>query len=110
MPQPAISTLRPPRTKAVTLKSTLTGDTETFTATETGPNTGFFRILPAVPMRDAKANPVVSGNNIMEVLINDQITASMSGCGAASVTATILVDPAGVVFDSHSNALVAALK
>jgi len=96
--------------KAVTLKSALTSDTETFTATETGPNTGIFRILPAVPMRDASVNPIVSGNNIMEVLINDQITASMSGCGAASVTATILVDPAGVVFDSHSNALVAGAK
>jgi len=94
-------------TKAVTLKSSLTSDTETFTATETGPNTGLFRILPAVPMRDASVNPVVVGNSIMEVRVNDQITASMSGCGAASVTATVLVDPAGVVFDSRSNALVA---
>ncbi|HWX55764.1 MAG TPA: hypothetical protein VN176_14345 [Verrucomicrobiae bacterium] len=93
--------------KPITLKSTLTGDTETFTATETGPNTGVFRILPAVPMRDASVNPVVSGNKIMEVLRNDQIVASLSGCGAATVTATVLIDPAGVVFDSHSNAPVA---
>ncbi|HET6840590.1 MAG TPA: hypothetical protein VFK06_02740 [Candidatus Angelobacter sp.] len=92
--------------KPITLKSTLTGDTETFTATETGPNTGVFRVLPAVPMHDARTNAVVSGNKIMEVLQNDQIVASLTGCGAATVTATVLVDPVGVVFDSHSNSLV----
>src|SRR5579871_1833202 len=91
----------------VTLQSTLTGDTETFTATETGANTGIFRILPAVPMRDGSVNPVIPGNKIMEVLRNDQLTASLSGCGAATVTATILIDPAGVIFDSHSNSPIA---
>ena len=99
-----------PDTKTITLKSQLTGDTETFTATETGPNTGIFRILPPVPTRDANVNPVVSGNQIMEVLSNDQIVASLTGCGAASVTATVLIDPAGVVFDSHSNATVAGAQ
>jgi uncharacterized repeat protein (TIGR01451 family) len=93
--------------RPITLKSALTGDTETFTATETGPNTGMFRVLPAVPMRDARVNPVVSGNKIMEVLINDQLTASLAGCGAASVTAVVSIDPSGVVFDSHSNVLLA---
>ncbi|HSS97220.1 MAG TPA: hypothetical protein VLK33_09325, partial [Terriglobales bacterium] len=94
-------------TKLITLTSTLTGDTETFTATESGPNTGIFRILPAPPMRDASSNTVVSGDKIMEVLHNDQLVASMSGCGATNVTAKILIDPAGVVFDSHTNATIA---
>ena len=94
-------------TKAVTLTSTLTGDIETFTATETGPNTGVFRISPSVPTRDGSTNPVVPGNKIMEVLRNDQIVASMTGCGAASVTATVLIDPLGVVFDSRSNVTIA---
>lgn len=93
--------------RPITLKSALTGDTESFIATETGPNTGIFRVLPPVPMRDARTNPVVSGNKIMEVLINDQLTASLAGCGAASVTAVVLIDPLGVVFDSHSNVLLA---
>lgn len=91
--------------RPITLKSALTGDTETFIATETGPNTGMFRVLPPVPMRDARVNPVVSGNKIMEVLINDQLTASLAGCGSATVTAVVLIDPSGVVFDSHSNVL-----
>src|SRR5258708_25834606 len=51
-------------TKPIVLKSTLTGDTETFTATETGPNTRVFRILPTVPTRAGSTNPEVSGNQI----------------------------------------------
>lgn len=90
-------------TKAITLKSQLTGDTEAFTATETGPNTGVFRVLPAVPTRDAGSNPVISGNKIMEVLRNDQVIATLTGCGAGSVAVSVLIDPAGTVFDSHSN-------
>ena len=97
-------------TKTVTIKSTLTGDTEAFTATETGPNTGMFRVLPAVPTRDASVNPPVSGNQIMEVLKNDQLVASISGCGAATTSAVILIDPSGVVFDSRSNSLVAGAQ
>jgi uncharacterized repeat protein (TIGR01451 family) len=93
--------------RPITLKSALTGDTESFIATETGPNTGMFRVLPPVPMRDARVNPVVSGNKIMEVLINDQLTASLAGCGAANVTAVVLIDPLGVAFDSHSNVVLA---
>lgn len=94
-------------THPITLKSTLTGDTESFVATETGPNTGIFRVLPAIPMRDASVNPVVSGNQIVETLRNDKLTATLAGCGASSVSAIVLVDPEGVVFDSRSNALVA---
>jgi uncharacterized repeat protein (TIGR01451 family) len=95
-------------TKPITLKSQLTGDTETFTATETGPNTGVFRVLPAVPTRDAASNPVVSGNKIMEVLRNDQVVASLSGCGASTVAVSILIDPAGTIFDSRTNAAIAS--
>lgn len=93
-------------TKPITLKSQLTGDTETFIATETGPNTGVFRVLPSVPTRDAASNPVASGDKIMEVLRNDQVIASLTGCGAGTVTVAILIDPAGTVFDSHTNAAI----
>ena len=95
-------------TKTITLKSQLTGDTETFIATETGANTGIFRVLPSVPTRDAATNPVASGNKIMEVLRNDQVIASLAGCGAGTVTVSILIDPAGTVFDSHTNAAIAS--
>jgi uncharacterized repeat protein (TIGR01451 family) len=88
--------------KTVTLTSTLSGDTETFDAVETGPNTGIFRIISIVLTRDAGINPAVKGNGTMEVLKNDQLTATINGCGSASAVATILVDPFGVIFDSKT--------
>ena len=85
--------------KTVTLTSTLTGDIETFEAVETGPNTGIFQIS-SVPTRGAGSNPEVKGNGFLEVLPNDQLTATVNGCGSAS--ATILMDPFGVIFDSKT--------
>lgn len=94
-------------THPVTLTSQLTGDSETFTATETAANTGIFRILPNVPTANAAIHVVASGDGILELLRNDRVTASMAGCGSSTVTTTVLIDPSGVVFDSKSNATIA---
>lgn len=91
-------------THPITLVSSLTGDTEMFIATETAPNTGMFRILPAVPTANAQTRVVASGDGILEVLPNDRVTASLSGCGAGTVTTTLLIDPSGTVFNSKTNA------
>ncbi|MDR3454541.1 MAG: hypothetical protein P4L96_17370 [Rhodoferax sp.] len=91
-------------THPITLVSQLTGDTETFTATETAANSGIFRILPNVPTANGAIHIVASGDGILEVLRNDHVTASLAGCGGSSVTTTLLIDPSGVVFDSKSNA------
>src|SRR5947207_6512371 len=98
-------------TVPVSVTSQLTGDTETFAATETAPNTGLFRIQPDVPTADATARPVASGDGVLEVLRNDVVTANVTHCGsvAVSVSTTLLNDPSGVVFDSHSNAPVAGV-
>jgi uncharacterized repeat protein (TIGR01451 family) len=95
-------------THPVTIISQLTGDTETFTATETGPNTGVFRILPNVKTADGAVSIVSSGNGVLEVLRNDKISATLTGCGEVlTTTSSLLIDPSGVVFDSKSNAPVA---
>ena len=94
-------------TRAITVASTLTGDSETLTATETGPNTGIFRVSPNIPTRNGMENPVVSGNGIVETVANDTLTAQIVDCATASAEVTILVDPAGVVFDSQNNVPVA---
>ncbi|MBU6437230.1 MAG: DUF11 domain-containing protein, partial [Betaproteobacteria bacterium] len=93
----------------VTLTSKLTGDVENFTAVETGPNTGLFRILPNVPTANAATHTVASGDGILEVLQNDLVTASITSCGGVRVSAstTLLIDPAGVVYDSKTNQPVA---
>ena len=95
----------------VTLTSQLTGDSETFTAVETGPGTGIFRILPDVPTASAAVRPVVLGNGVLEVLRNDLVTARITACGSTVVTAftTLLIDPSGVVYDSRSNQPVAGV-
>jgi uncharacterized repeat protein (TIGR01451 family) len=90
----------------VTVSSRLTGDTEAFTATETAPNTGLFRILPDVPTVNATAH---SGEGILEVLSNDIVRAAITSCGGVAVPAstTIMIDPSGVVYDSQTNQPVA---
>jgi len=96
----------------ITLVSQLTGDTETYTGIETGPNTGLFRILPNVPTANAALHIVASGNGILEVLRDDVLTATISSCGGVSVSATtsLLIDPSGVVYDSHTGKPVAGVS
>jgi uncharacterized repeat protein (TIGR01451 family) len=94
-------------THPVTVVSQRTGDTETFTATETAANSGIFRVVPAIATADAAVRPPVSGDGVLEMLRDDVVTATVSGCGSAVATASIVVDPSSVVFDSKTNAPVA---
>ena len=98
-------------TAPVTLVSQLTGDTESFTAVETGVNTGLFRILPNVPTANAAFHVVASGDGILEVLRDDVVSATITACGSISVSATttLLIDPSGVVYDSKTNQPVAGV-
>ncbi|MBT9476121.1 SdrD B-like domain-containing protein [Polaromonas sp.] len=99
-------------TVPVKLLSRLTGDVETFTATETAPNSGVYRILPNVPTTNGAVTVVASGNGTLEVLRDDQITASITACGGVAVNAaaTMLIDPSGVLYDSQTNLPVAGAR
>ena len=92
--------------RTVTISSALTGDAESYDATETAPNSGVFRIVPAVQTRNGKTEPVVHGDGIVSELGNDTLTARIEGCGATA-TATVRIDPQGVVFNSLSDAPIA---
>ncbi len=94
-------------TQMITVSSRLAGDTESFIATETGPNSGEFRIEPSVPTVDALRSPLVRGDGRLSVKPNDQLTVSVTGCGATRMEASLLVDPFGTVFDSKTSAPVA---
>lgn len=98
-----------PDTVPVTVSSQLSGDSEVYTAVETGPNTGLFRILPDVPTANAALRVVATGNGVLEVLRNDLVSATITSCGGVSARATtdLLIDPSGVVYDSRSNLPVA---
>ncbi|MCC2676343.1 MAG: hypothetical protein K0R58_3290, partial [Ramlibacter sp.] len=92
-------------TVPITVTSRLTGDIETFTGVETGPNTGLFRILPEVPTANGATHTAGPGDGILEVLRNDVVTAAITTCpgGTARATTTLLIDPSGVVYDTRSN-------
>ncbi|XAE57413.1 hypothetical protein OH491_04135 [Termitidicoccus mucosus] len=90
-------------TITVSITSALTGDRESFTATETGPNTGIFRISPVPSQDTAAAHAVVTGDGILQTLERDVLTAELTDCGGVTVRATIFIDPAGVIYDSRTN-------
>jgi len=92
--------------RTIIITSALSRDEESFVSLETGPNTGIFRLL-SLPTRDAATNAVVKGDEIIEALKHDLLTATISGCGGGSVSARLLIDPGGVVFDSRTNQPVA---
>ena len=89
-------------TVRITIVSAVTGDSETLVATETGTNTGRFRIGSPVMLQDHAVHPAIPGNGMVETRKNDMLSASIAGCGAG-IQANILVDPSGVVFDSRNN-------
>jgi uncharacterized repeat protein (TIGR01451 family) len=89
-------------TLIITITSQLTGDSETYNAIESGPNTGVFHVYP-VPTQDAASHAVVAGDGVLQTLPRDVLTASILSCGGIQVETIILIDPAGIVYDSRTN-------
>jgi large repetitive protein len=85
----------------VIIKSALTGDLESFIATETGFNTGTFRIVPSITLTGQAGRP---GDTILNTAKNDTLGATMLGCGANEINVNLLIDPYGVVYDGRTNA------
>ena len=79
---------------------------ETYTAKETGLNTGVF-IISGIPTQNA---PVVPADGIIEAKNGASISVDIQGCNTKITTTIQLVDPSGVVFDSRSNAPVNGAK
>ena len=83
----------------IVITSALTGDRESFTAVETGPNTGIF-VLTDVPVVDAARVATIGGDGTLQSVRGDRLSAQVNGCGATITIAEIQIDPAGVVFDT----------
>jgi uncharacterized repeat protein (TIGR01451 family) len=90
-------------TCTIILTSTKTGDRETLVATETAANSGIFRVIPYVPTRNAAVDPVQQNDGSMETTWNDRLIAETDGCGSTRVTAELIMDPGGVVFESRAD-------
>lgn len=91
----------------VSLSTAIAGDSESFVATETAPNSGIFRIDSDLLTYSAGEDEAVPDDGLLGVAKNDRLIARLPGCGGGTVEAQLLIDPAGVVFDSRSNLPVA---
>lgn len=85
----------------------LSEDSETFTAVETGPNTGVFEVKQAVPLRSTEQVSVEHNNEEIEADKNDELLAEFLDCDARIEDGAMLIDPLGIVFDAISNLPVA---
>ncbi len=86
-------------TVQITLQSGQTGDVETTTAFEIGPNTGVFVIAP-LPLAEMAAPR--AGDGVLASGRGDTVRAR-AVCGATGLTATIMVAPGNFVFDAIGN-------
>lgn len=92
----------------ISLSTAIAGDEESFVATETAPNSGIFRIDSDLLTYSAGEDEAVPDDGLLGVAKNDRLIARLPDCGGgAMVEARLLIDPAGVVFDSRSNLPVA---
>ena len=108
-------------TIVISMTSALVHDTENYTATETAADSEIFRINYMVmatnaeiaaftatnktgtsDSTDAPRPATASANGTMLTADHDTLTATILGCGTGTVWASILIDPAGVVFDSKT--------
>ena len=92
----------------VSLSTAIAGDAEFFVATETAPNSGIFRIDSDLLTYSAGEDEAVPDDGLLGVAKNDRLIARLPDCGGGAMVETrLLIDPAGVVFDSRSNLPVA---
>lgn len=86
----------------VEVRSTITGDIEIVTATETGPNTGIFDTA-ALPI--AEMLTPVAGDGVMASVNGDLLTGQVI-CDGLSALADLMITPGFFVFDSVTNGAV----
>jgi uncharacterized repeat protein (TIGR01451 family) len=86
--------------------------TNSFTATETAPNSGVFRIDLGVPTLDMSSRSgKAEGRDWLGAIPGNSVSASVEGCGGSrvDVIAQIQIDPDGQVFDSATGAPIAGV-
>ncbi|MDQ2823205.1 MAG: hypothetical protein M3Y65_22955 [Pseudomonadota bacterium] len=117
----------------IRMTSTRLASSRDFTAIETAPDSGIFRIesdaianssegaksalaaaTKAAGKTDDEGNTVIGVNagsdNALYVADNDTLTATIMGCGTGRTQTSILIDPAGVVFDSKTGVVLAGAR
>ncbi len=96
-------------TVSLTLRSRDTGDRETFTATETGPHSGLFRITSGAPTATGLGTSA-TGDGVLSMQRGDQVIAELAGCGTTLTRATAWVEPVGIVYESRTDAAMPGVR
>jgi uncharacterized repeat protein (TIGR01451 family) len=84
----------------ITVRSVLTGDVETLTATEIAPNAGVF-LTAALPL--ARMELALAGDNVMATEHGDRLVAATQ-CAGAALEDDLLINPGNFLFNSVTNA------
>jgi len=80
----------------------------TYIVRETSPNSGIFRVSN-IPTLKFPENDQITDNSILEVTTKDKIMIKLR-CNESELSSDVLVDPLGVVFDSHTNLPLSNIK
>jgi len=86
----------------ITIRGSESHDAEVYDAIETAVDSGTYRIIGPVTL-GSESSVASPGNGTLEVSLSDRMEASVDGCGSGVAMAQLLVDPAGILFDSQTN-------
>lgn len=86
----------------VTVTTVDSQDMETYTAVETAVDSAIFRVNQHILTRRVASGQVTQQNHLLELWGEDQVQAWILNC-AGSDNDNLLIDPAGMVFDSQTN-------
>ncbi len=96
-------------TLQLAIRSVLTGDVQNFRAIETAANSGVFRVEPYVATALVGALATTSPG-VLQVRPDDEVVATLDGCGGTQVEARVFIEPRGVVFDAANGYPVAGAR
>jgi uncharacterized repeat protein (TIGR01451 family) len=87
----------------VTIISSVSHDEEIFWAHEADDNNVNYHVDEPIPLAKAAFKQATANDGILQLSLEDTLTATVDGCGSGTASDMLLIDPMGVVFDSTTN-------
>lgn len=86
----------------ITISTSVSLDEEQYDGVETGLDTGIYHIIGPVRLAP-RGTALVQHDGLLQTSLQDTVAAWVEGCGTGTATDSVLIDPAGIVFDSGTN-------
>lgn len=90
----------------ITITTSVSLDEEQYDGVETSPDTGIYHIIGPVRLAP-RGTALVQHDGLLQARLQDTVEAWVEGCGTGTASDSVLIDPAGIVFDSRTNEPVA---